>query len=89
MLVKCWNKEITQRRGSGLAKPKTGLHGLGFGLGHVILTTGCAEGVGCGVDVADVMLGGGVCMRRQGWVVWCPNPKTEQCERGFCWGCAN
>jgi hypothetical protein len=54
------DEEITRGWGFGPAKPKTRLRGLCFGSGCVIQSTGSAEGVGCGVDVAVKMLGGSV-----------------------------
>ena len=52
--------EIARGAGLGLQNPKTGLCELCFGLGHIIQSTGSAEDVGGGVDVAVEMLGGSV-----------------------------
>jgi len=52
--------EIARGGRFGPAKPKTGLCGLFFGSGRVIQSTGSAEDVGGGVDVAVEMLGGSV-----------------------------
>ena len=55
-----WVGEIARGGRFGPAKPKTGLCGLFFGSGRVIQSTGSAEDVGGGVDVAVEMLGGSV-----------------------------
>jgi hypothetical protein len=60
VVVGCWYEEITRGWGFGPAKPKTGPHGLGIGSGLVIPSTGSAEGVRGGVDIAVKMLGGSV-----------------------------